>query len=519
MLSLPAKSLDYESDDMRMSRKLFRVLAKGLGDRVSLIHVSGLGLSNWSITSSIPPNIKKPELAIRLRLDPANAWRTVDHGPPAELTKEATAFRQFWGEKAELRRFKDGRILESLNWAETAPEISVIQKIMLYLFERHIDPNISKSTIFSRDIAKQLLAARSLNDQQPLASFQPFTGEYENLEKAIRKLENLPLQIRQVFPADSTLRYAAVDPPLRSYQHTQADPMDVVLHFEGSGRWPDDLEAIQRTKIALLLKLAELLEQSIDGVVTRLGLENERYTTLNNAFLDVIFPSRLAFRVRIQNEREKTLNERRLKDKAIDGRSRDEAVLALAAYKRCFVQAPLHTQMVRILCTRYPMLSPTIRLMKKWFNSHLLSLHFSEEFIELVTIRTFVQPYPWQAPSSTTTGFLRTLRFLSRWDWRAEPLIVDTNAEMTSKDMETIQTRFEAWRKVDPGMLRVVLFAASNHDTEGITWTQNRPSKVVAARMTTLARAACAVVKESDLDLDPLVRGPLLMIHGEDYRN
>ena len=40
-------------------------------------------------------------------------------------------------------------------------------------------------------------------------------------------------------------------------------PADVILQFEGSGRWPDDLVAIQRTKIAFLLKINDMLQEML----------------------------------------------------------------------------------------------------------------------------------------------------------------------------------------------------------------------------------------------------------------
>ena len=46
-------------------------------------------------------------------MDPDHANRIVDKGPPADHAAEAAAFRAFWGEKAELRRFQDGSILEA----------------------------------------------------------------------------------------------------------------------------------------------------------------------------------------------------------------------------------------------------------------------------------------------------------------------------------------------------------------------------------------------------------------------
>ncbi|KAJ4348226.1 U3 snoRNP protein [Didymosphaeria variabile] len=48
-------------------------------------------------------------------------------------------------------------------------------------------------------------------------------------------------------------------------------------------------------------------------------------------------------------------------------------------------------------------------------------------------------------------------------------------------------------------MNRVVLFAATNLDTDGNTWTdRGKPEKVVAARMTALAKAATAAIRASE---------------------
>jgi len=51
-------------------------------------------------------------------------------------------------------------------------------------------------------------------------------------------------------------------------------------------------------------------------------------------------------------------------------------------------------------------------------------------------------------------------------------------------------------------MNRVVLFVATNYATEGTTWTEFAPSKVVAARMTALAKAAVKLVQAQGVQLD-----------------
>ena len=324
-------------------------------------------------------------------------------------------------------------------------------------------------------------------------------------------MKGLPLQIRKISASCADLRYASVMPFIPNRTRVLCHPMDIIVQFEGSARWPDDLSAIQRTKLAFLLKIGEFLEVTVPRLSTQLGLENGGKTLLNMAFLDIVYPdTAIAFRLRIHHDWELTLLERQLKDKPEDPHSREHTASAVSAYKRNFIQAPAHTQALCSMCTRFPLLSPTIRLMKHWCNSHLLSDHVAEEFIELLTVHTFVHPYPWQAPGSLQTGFSRTLTSIAKWDWRVEPLIVDFNGGMTAEDMAAIAVRFEAWRKIDPAMKRIVMFAASNLDPEGITWTKHGPSKLVATRLTSLAKAACKAMKDQGLDLnvDTLFKHP-----------
>ena len=139
--------------------------------------------------------------------------------------------------------------------------------------------------------------------------------------------------------------------------------------------------------------------------------------------------------------------------------------------------------------------------MKNWRDSHLLSHHVCDELIELLTIRSFIQPYPWAVPGSAMTGFLRTLTFISEWDWRFEPLIIDFSGDMEAAEYDAIYTRFAAWRKIDPAMNRLALLVASNHDPEGISWTGIGPSKVIAARLTSLAKTAHSVMNEQGVCL------------------
>lgn len=500
----PASQMaDALNDETYLCQRLHKALSTGLGDRIRLLHLQQPPMLPWDTIAPQNPTNGLHPVHVGLLLNPEHVSRTVDRGPSAEDRVAAAEFRRFWGDKADLRRFKDGTILESLIWLTSDPTDTVLKQIVTYVIRRHLREGVVDSIEFVGQSCDRLLPDQKSAINDPSTLFQPVMSAFESLEKKLRALEGLPLQIRQISAAAAQLRYSSLRIPALGSSQGQMEPVGICVQFEGSARWPDDIAAVQRTKIAFLLKMGELLEESTNGLTARLGLENCKQRFLNIAFLDIHCPSGAFFRLRIHHERELNLLEWGLKDASHTAISREETASALSTYKRDFIQSPIHTQAIRTMSMRFPLLSPSMRLIKKWRDSHLLSSHISDELIELLTFRTFVHPYPWSVPGSVMTGFLRTLTFISKWDWRNEPLIVDFNGKMTSPEIEAINLRFEAWRKIDPAMNRVAIFAASNLDPSGTTWTELGPSKVVASRLMSLAKAACGLMKEQGTNLQP----------------
>ena len=498
-----SQTVDALTDETYFCQRVHKVLSNGLGDRITLLHVQTPPNFPWSTTASQDLAKDLRQVQVGILLDPENISRTVDRGPYAEDKVAAAKFRMFWGDKAELRRFNDGSIRESLIWSTSDPMVNALKQIVVYVIRRHLGKDAVDSIKFIGESYDRLIHGQNGATNDPSTLFHPVVSASESLEKDVRALEGLPLQIRQIAAADAQLRYSSQIIPALHPCQGQMRPASICVQFEGSSRWPDDVTAVQMTKVAFLLKMGELLEESIHGLRARLGLENCDQKFLNIAFLDIRYPSGAFFRLRIHQERELNLLERLLKDTSIIAASREETASALSTYKRVFIQEPLHTQAICKLSTRFPLLSPCMRLMKKWRDIHMLSSHLSDELIELLTVRTFVHPYPWPVPGSVMTGFLRTLTFVSKWDWQNEPLIVDFSGEMSSPQIEAVKLRFEAWRKIDPAMNRVSMFAASNLDLTGITWTEMGPAKVVAARFTSLAKAACGMLNDQGTGFEP----------------
>ena len=473
------------------------VMTTALTDRVSLMSIEAPLSLPWSVALRLAPT-PISSITFGVKHNTQQWFRNIDHGPPVDEKEAASTFRSFWGEKAELRRFKDGRILECVSWSNSG-EASILEQIVRYVSRRHLGVSVADKAVKISQYLFQQLGAGNMESPMSIAPFMPLMSALESLETQIRSLEGLPLQIRQISGHSPLLRYAAAP----SFElHDMLQPVDVYIQFEGSARWPNNFAAIQRTKIAFLLKLSELLKDANPQQQCRVGLENDGSRTLSLSFLDLQHPSGYLFRLRIHNERELSILRNFMKDKTFELGRREDLALGLSTYRRLFVQGPLFTQAIRTLCTRFPLLSPCMRLLKIWRDSHLLSSHINDELCELLVVHIFVHPYPWSTPGSITSGFFRALHFISKWNWRVEPLIVDFNGNMTKEDYQSILTRFEAWKKIDPGMNRMVMFAASNMDLDGLTWTEMGPSRVSAARFTELAKAACSVIKAEGVDIN-----------------
>lgn len=474
--------------------EVHKVLKRAYANRAQLVHVQLPSVSSWSLANSSPT--KPAKLLVGVIFDSTNMPRQMEHGPPAEEAKEAALFRQFWGAKAELRRFKDGSILECVEWSSKLP-VQICEEIARYSLQRHL--KLAKDDLIAYENGFSSLVNISNLDKE---AFDSSRKAFTAFERNLRDLEDLPLQIRQLSPVSDLARYSSLEPPMLGFHKGSVEPMDVNLYFEASSKWPENLTAIQEAKIEFLLDFDRRLTAAHDSITTYLGRENRDIGIENLAYLDIVYDNGAAFRLRIHCDLEETLLQRQVANKTLDPAVREGAEKALESLNWNFTILPLHTQTIATFCTRLQPMSSTIRLVKQWFASHKLRGHISDELIELFVLHAFLQPYPWKIPSSPVTGFLRTLFFLAKWDWREEPLIVDSAETITSDERSSIRRTLESWRKRDPHMNHSVILVATSSDQSGLAYTRNGPSKLIASRMTRLAKAAAKIVREQDVQLD-----------------
>ena len=505
-------------------------LRRGLGDRcraVTFLHPS----SQTRPTSQAHPS--SPDfIYIGIIYNPQNAFRLVDHGPSVDDQNKTALdeFRELWAHKSELRRFKDGRIVESVVWeVSTADERThVPSRIVRHLLEVHfsIPEDALETWQSSFDSMLRLAPAisREYLSSGSSSGFKGALGAFDNLVKSIKSLEkDMPLSVLMVSPISESLRYTSVlspvpvPPTLATVLPPNARHLsyiDIIIEFEKSSRWPDNIRAVQTIKLAFFERLASALMDSVDGLIAKVVTGDGVHDSpmVDQSSLEIFISDGWAFNAHIWHDREM-----QLLDRIIDGKANrlphvvpkdkehkktkeyHDALEAKAIYLRRFIHAPRHHRAIAALCHHYSAFPGTVRLVKRWLASHwLLRSHISEEVVELICASFFIQKGApptvdldidqtahHSVPGSKERGFVTVVRFLKDWKWE-DGLFVPLYGEVSSEPRnEPIQAGSgSVWR------------VCSEHDPAGCVWTFNGPDVVVANRVKSLASATWNLLQQ-----------------------
>eukprot|EP00833_Pecoramyces_ruminatium_P011496 jgi/Orpsp1_1/1185528/evm.model.c7180000094255.1 len=586
-LSVPAPlytvsaALDNPSACLHLKRKLPNLLAKALTDRIThicsfnpVLPKGETSSYHWKINEKMPES--NQVIMIGINLEGNQCTRLVDYGPTAEDEVASKAFRELWGEKSELRRFKDGSILESVVWELNPNNNSnverslIVSKMISFILERHIgiktissirdDEEIDQSEeSYAHFFSTQLNSFLIPFDSESSFTFKDAMSAFQDFSRELQNLDSLPLDIVSVKPCSPGLRYTSVFEP----QPVKNSPaLDIIITFEQTTRWPDDLKAIQIMKSALLLELSKVLlkKQIIKDAIINVG--NSQHKIEAVGYVDLILESGYTFRCRIQQEREEVLLRRITDSKAPQAIAKSneykECIRALTIINHHFNYGPILSVKIQNLCLKFPSLSYTIRLVKRWLAAHLFSkYHISDSIIELICAKVYTNPSPWDIPSSGWAGFIHVLYLFAHWNWSEEPLIVPIELESLEPGAEAKQTqnellygekkcfnRTELYQRSRQALLKmkeakstidgvkhlskkdkktvnttspsIPMVIATELDPEGNYWTgisQDRPTKMIMKRLKFLSQAALMeieniILRGHDVDLKKLFVTP-----------
>jgi U3 small nucleolar RNA-associated protein 22 len=517
----PVDILDRGSYLSSTFASMDRILRQALGSRATAVAILCPGNSSRPVTQGQPNPITAVEIG--LLLDPENAFRLIDRGPKVDDNAQSIAiFRDFWGEKAELRRFADGSIVECVAWEVERPHqrAYIPSQIVRHILGRHFNLKKVKDVHSTYDEFIHPSIPRPGISTGKDGGYKVVMQAFDALVKQIKAME-LPLSLVACLPCAEALRYTSIllpSPTPLSRIATLPDcakyvaVYDAVLQFEKSARWPDDLGAIQKLKLAWFEKVAKDLMEKLPGSMACVAMDVLASPIEDSASLEVGLASGFAFRLRIYHDRERTLLERTIGDKSALPFQKADAEKSLAVHMGRFVHAPRHHAAIMNMHHRHVGYSPTVRLVKRWFSSHLLSNSILTELVELVCAYVFLQADPQLVPHTGPDGFARVIAFLSQWQWRTEPLLIpilsmaglaeSSIVQFPTDVQQTAEDNFKGRRAVDPGMSSGAWHLATEQDIEGVFWCLGGrgPTPMVAERVKILAKASWQCIEKGHED-------------------
>lgn len=385
---------------------------------------------------------------------------------------DVDVFKAFWGEKAGLRRFKDGKIVQSLVWEGG---LDTLDQMCEYAFEKYFDG------VVVHVMVADLEHAAGIHEQD--TSSGRAIAAFDELAKTLRSIEGLPLTIRAVHATSAHLRRCGAYPPRPSQSSRFIEPLDIVASFETSGAWPDDPVAISAAKAAFYVALK--------GALAERGMRSK--ATIS--FLEISLAG-FVFRLRIRVDKEKAL--------LVEGSENADALVWETE------QRVQHQDNIKHLGN--PLIGSVARVAKRWLNCHLLLSQMGKRADELVEILVAaVMSRPDLAVRKSVMGyFCQFLHLLSEFPWEACPLTLllrdrektgsalqddeDFEAEL-SDFLARGQRRFST--RADGQLALTVYSAWSGEHDDAATWfpKQHCPERVIVKRLIATARSALAFIE------------------------
>lgn len=483
--------------------KLGAVLTRALTDRVDVVRPILDTAVEWTMHGDALPPTRK--VAVGLRIDPDNAWRIVDKGPAADDKAASQEFRAFWRGKSELRRFKDGAIIEAVVWDEISPDTKhhVLDAIVRYITVAHCTqlasaPSTiknSNASLYSALNVEEVPAISAKKSSGVSASFESTMNSVSKLwvifngfSKTLRDLDSLPLKVVDVIPVHPGFRNTSLFPvqphpfafskgeqmvaaPM-AHVSTVLEPLVLHVKFERSSSWPSEKDALLHAKTGFYVQIAHELET-----------HKKLRCDVARDCLDV-FVSGFAFRLVIHSERELGIVTGALGVKKVALVHSPEYV----ATKQDTAYLSTHANTIHALHSKNTSFGPTVRLAQRWLADKFLSNALRLEVIELLVAHTFISASATSTPHSVLSGFLRFLKLLASFDWQQVPLAVDLNSGLDDEKRREIVKRFEA-SSVSPLTHPAMYIAADYEDMDCLSsWTRFSPNKVVVQRLVALAQ-------------------------------
>lgn len=386
----------------------------------------------------------------------------------------ADTFNSFWGEMANLRRFKHGKIIEALVWSGGN---QTLQTIAQYVFDRHF-----KGILLCTVVIGKLEEAAKLTDVNMAASRAIVA--FNELSSLLRSIDDLPLKIRDVNAVSPHLRRCGMFGIRPNPSNSFVEALGVLVTFESSKAWPKDIVALAASKAGFYVALkGKLAEKGVTSQVTV-------------SYMDITLGG-CVFRVQVHVDIERELTQG--KPEGVKVAWETEMVVK-------------HHENIRNIGSM--MVGQVCRLAKRWLNTHMLFGCLGERgdvLVELLVMAVFYDE-THEPPGSTMSAFCRFLHLLAEFPWEVCPLVISIpstdsdgiDAEMLQKrerDENTVMTRSEqlqiAQRAHDVSGNAMGIFVARGDIVEAWNEGHDAIEATLVKRIQTTAMASLQCIEQA----------------------
>ncbi|XP_067634279.1 nucleolar protein 6 [Eurosta solidaginis] len=496
------------------------LLRKGLGERVRAILPLEQPLDPWNCTEKPPDNGRYCHLGIVL--NPDKAFEVLEKGPES-IAECSDEFRKFWGNKAQLRRFQDGSITESVVWAATSDSLwkrrLVVQSIVTHLLQHHfqleekdfdyvageLDISYRLTPIFKTDkMPEKFKVSQDVDAEDTSLNV---IRNFDDLARKLHALNDLPLEIVSISGTSPVFRYCEPVPilPQARMIGEKMYAMQVqrgVIQLGLSGKWPSELAALRALKVAFYIQIAQLL--------------NEKYKLHTKLTYNgiMVLKQGYCFAIEIAHPKEVALLKKEKSERGITQYVDCEASIALEKHHYIL---PKITGVLHALYQQHNSFGGTVMIAKRWLSTQLIDTNlWPEECTELLIASQYLKTPAQHIPCSPQTGFIRFLQLLRNTDWRSEIFVVNFNNSMDENAIADLEHRFSTERDTFPP-----LCIATSFDQQhiGRLWSSSRkPNVNVLARVTILAHHTLEIIETSMLSqTEPIKPGRIFIAPNTGY--
>ncbi|KAJ6634925.1 Nucleolar protein 6 [Pseudolycoriella hygida] len=467
--------------------KLFTsILRRGLTGRIHSLTPLPTKGSSWQVTESPPNTVKTLSFGIKLNMD--NCLDVLTKGPQANHV-DAESFKLFWGSKSDLRRFQDGNITESCVWASPSDNLMkkrlITRDICLFLMNHHYNikaPHINY-VAGQFDLAYRVSRTFANSDSEyensenlALAVIRSF----DDLAKMLRSLD-VELEVTSVLGSSPVFRYCEINPVLPNATLLEKENLkifqsyrtnDGVIELASSGKWPDDVVAINHVKAAFCLKIAQQLNEKCQ-LKSRGNVDTVE--VLKDGFL---------FRFKLLVKKELALM------KEMPQRKMDSFLM-----EKDFILPKLNTAL-HTLYLKNPCYGPAVLIAKRWLYSQLIDPFLWPDICtELLMAYVFIENKSYDQPLQPQFAFIRFLELLRTTDWRSHLVILDFSEELKDTQISEMENNFKSDRNSYPPLSII-----TSYDTKkNSMWSKLAPTVEVLTRVTILSNHTIQLFEENML--------------------